>query len=568
MMMPGLEDHEPSGSSGVGNASRSAGANAPPPPRPRNSLGARPPQQPLPQGEQGATQGGIFLTQQQPPASPPAGSPNSAPSVPGDRGGDQLTLPAPPGSQGVSEASFPGCAPEAEGGQTALEVFPQQPSATGGQLPALPLPTAKDMPPLQLGNTAGTLALALPELPRLPVLFQPGLLQALQIQEGLGGPGGMPPPPPPPLGQPRAPEDLLPPLPPRGGRRGSFVGGRGGLLAAAPRTLVPYRPDESGVGASGLEPKPPRKTQKFKAVPPVGPPPQHAYMLARKGAAPGTDVNVVPPPPPPEMIPHPPVDEETRRDSASSEEVSAYLRRLERERYAEMMRHREREAAKGVRTSKEPLPLPELVITASRWLLRLIVDGHIALCCYLIGIYGYHLRPRAVVAIHGATLVGSFVLFGLLETVKCLVVAAVALVKDESRKRTAELQQRKERMLMKSQRVKGEQRVGGEQKKGPDVNAGFVGKLAKKMQEGCAPLLRRGGGAGAEGATNHERRGIPLAIAGFLLLLLSFVGALQFWDLKVLAGAIPILLAIAGGFLLLLASARDQAQTTAVASAT
>ena len=124
-----------------------------------------------------------------------------------------------------------------------------------------------------------------------------------------------------------------------------------------------------------------------------------------------------------------------------------------------MMKEREREAARGKRTSREPTPLPDMVVSASRWLLRLIVDGHVALCCYLIVAYGYHLRPRAVVAIHGASVIGIVVLFGLLESVKCLVVAAVALVKDESRKRTAEVEQRRERMLLKAQRVSGEQFV-------------------------------------------------------------------------------------------------------------
>lgn len=241
-----------------------------------------------------------------------------------------------------------------------------------------------------------------------------------------------------------------------------------------------------------MEPRPPRRQQKFKAAPPVGPPPQHAYMLVRKGQAPGTDVNVIPPPPPPAMIPHPPVEDDrsSRTQPQGALEVAEYLRKLERERYEEIMRQREREAARGQRL-KEPVPLPDLVLTASRWLLRLIVDGHIALCCYLILVYGYHLRPRAVVAIHGATLIGSVVLFGLLETVKCLVVAAVALVKDESRKRTAELEQRRERMLMKAQRVGTKDRDTGQQQGRDSGQATGVAKLAQKIQGNCLPMFQQ-----------------------------------------------------------------------------
>lgn len=96
------------------------------------------------------------------------------------------------------------------------------------------------------------------------------------------------------------------------------------------------------------------------------------------------------------------------------------------------------------------------------------MGGTIAASTFVIFVFGTYLEPKQVWATHAATAVGCVVNVGLFESLKCIVVACVALVKDETLKRQAEIAARKARMALKAQRLQDRTRHRRQVDPGPE----------------------------------------------------------------------------------------------------
>lgn len=101
--------------------------------------------------------------------------------------------------------------------------------------------------------------------------------------------------------------------------------------------------------------------------------------------------------------------------------------------------------------SFDKYPVPDWIVSASRACVNFIVIGLVVECCAFIIIFGAYLEPTVVWVTHASTIVGSLVCLGLFESVKCLVVAGVALVSEEAAEKEEEARARRERMALKAQ---------------------------------------------------------------------------------------------------------------------
>lgn len=293
--------------------------------------------------------------------------------------------------------------------------------------------------PLSLGNRDRTV---LPPLPKLQLL-PPHLSKVPSIQtHGLG----MPPPPPPP---PRMHEPLMPgemPPPPEDGE------------PSATRMLRAFKGHKAGFRPGDRLPKPPPPKAKavFKPTPPSGPPPAHAYILARKGAGDIDEAELIKKAKPlGEITPRPPDSEPppglTRKavPPEPPRHGGPALKPLtpEKPEKPELLKKQ------FLDPPVEPNPVPDWVVALSSWMVNFFMLGLVVECCLFIIIYGVYMEPGLVWATHGATVVGVIVNLGLFESVKCIVVACVALIKDETAKRQAEIAARRARMALKAQRL-------------------------------------------------------------------------------------------------------------------
>jgi hypothetical protein len=102
---------------------------------------------------------------------------------------------------------------------------------------------------------------------------------------------------------------------------------------------------------------------------------------------------------------------------------------------------------------KDPWPVPDWVVCLTSSLVNIFMFGIVTECCIFILYFGSYMKPGVVWATHGATFIGFVVNLGLFESVKCVVVGCVALVKDETAKRQAEIAARRARMALKAQRL-------------------------------------------------------------------------------------------------------------------
>lgn len=358
------------------------------------------------------------------------------------------TLPGMPPSQGPRAA--------ASSAGTLLPVPPPPPAPPqgfGGTSTLAPPPFAPPghcggmgtMPPMRLGAQG-----RLPQLPKnLPLQLPPALLTKLpSVQQH---PSGLAPPPPPP---PRPDDPMrrseLPP-PPEAGE--------------GTRKLVEFRGGESG-GLGQVQPRPPPKRPQgtFQPTPPQGPPPAHAIVLAKRGGVTGIDEEAivkrakppaVPPKPPQEMLPA--FVRKSLQNTATPDGALGLPPGFPRATFKIQSPE-----------EKDPHPVPDWIVWTSQRLVEVFVGGTIAASTFVIFVFGTYLEPKQVWATHAATAVGCVVNVGLFESLKCIVVACVALVKDETLKRQAEIAARKARMALKAQRLQDRTRHRRQVDPGPE----------------------------------------------------------------------------------------------------
>jgi len=286
------------------------------------------------------------------------------------------------------------------------------------------------LPPLQIAPGQKRI----PALPKhLPLqLPSASLLHVPAIQQHVDG-LVPPPPPPPPLALPGWDK----PMPPEEGEP-----------PASAQQLAPYKPPS--LSSRPLPRPPPKLPQRaLLPTPPVGPPPAHAIILAKKTGFSSIDeaalVKKVKPPP---MVPKLP-----------EEAMPSFVRRNQPAEAPDIVAHRvlQGHAAPASRLGavpeKPPKPVPDWIVKASHAATQTFVGGSILGSCFFIIYWGVYLESRAQWATHAATIVGCIMNLGVFESMKCVVIACVNLVKSETEKRQEELHARKERMALKAQRL-------------------------------------------------------------------------------------------------------------------
>jgi len=101
-----------------------------------------------------------------------------------------------------------------------------------------------------------------------------------------------------------------------------------------------------------------------------------------------------------------------------------------------------------------PKPVPEFVVKVSVWTVYLFVFWIFVYSISIIGFYGVYMASSSIWATYAATLCGCLLNFGILESMKCVILGCVELVKHETVRRQAELDARRTRMALKEQRQK------------------------------------------------------------------------------------------------------------------
>lgn len=244
---------------------------------------------------------------------------------------------------------------------------------------------------------------------------------------------GAPPPPPPPM----AMQGWTRPLPPEEDRPPEGI-----------QQLVAFKPPSQSLRA--LPKPPPKPAQRLLvAKPPAGPPPAHAIVLAKKTALANTDESAllarIKPPP---LAPRPPQGDAPSfvRRSGPPEPAQVVAQRIAEGHAAPPKRL-------GAAPEKPPRPVPDWVVQASYGATQIFVFGTILISCFLLLYWGVYLQPRTQWATHGATFTGCIMNLVVFESLKCVVIACVSLVKLEMEKRQEELYARKLRMQLKAQRL-------------------------------------------------------------------------------------------------------------------
>jgi len=249
-----------------------------------------------------------------------------------------------------------------------------------------------------------------------------------------------------------------------------------------PRQLVPFRPHHPEAGGGGGKrdvrmPRPPPKPRSaaLRPTPPSGPPPAHAIVLAKKPGIAGFDTQAIvrraKPPPSTPQPPREPPPLSLAAGSSSSAALAQHhrfpadspkhqLMQLSSKQVQEQMFARMRQdpraaavTGKSAHDEQAPVPVPDYIVSGWVYAVYSLLVCLLLASVYVITVYGTYLPPSAELATHAATFIGSVVNVGMFESVKCVVIACVALAQDESRKRDVELQARRIRMELKAQRV-------------------------------------------------------------------------------------------------------------------
>ncbi|CAJ1405069.1 unnamed protein product [Effrenium voratum] len=329
---------------------------------------------------------------------------------------------------------------------------------------APPPPGVVDEPPVAyespLRHAGGSLRLDVPK--QAPLDLPSSILSRVpMVQKHTAGIAPPPPPLPAPPPGPKLPAAERGPLPPEDGEP---------LVAV--RRLAKVRPGQ--VVKSMHPPKPPPKMPgRALPTPPAGPPPAHAIVLA-KGTPqdfPGNDFQAViakakPPPP----LVHPP-----------SEPLPAFVYRTHSKAALQTIMDARESGPKA--SALEPLPpkapplndtlafaalppvvkeyvppergakpVPEFVVKVSVWIVYLFVFWIFVYSVGIIAFYGVYMPSSSIWASYAATLCGCLLNFGILESMKCIVLGCVELLKHETVRRQAELDAKRTRMALKEQR--------------------------------------------------------------------------------------------------------------------
>lgn len=300
-------------------------------------------------------------------------------------------------------------------------------------LPPLPLELGCAQP-LMLPAMPKTAALS-HELLALPPLPAEVLLRVPQIRQHALDPLGQvssAPPPPPPAAVP-ALENMRRPmvpleLPPPGAIR---------MLAQLPgMTVPPPRP-------------PPRLHPGMQPSPPAMPPPSNAVILARKDFNVDDQITAARARPPSSNV-TPPPNANPLGFVHGGEDLQTPTGRLPVISVTEA-RHRW-SFSKGLSRRRAYRPVPDWVVTVSDWLTKSFAFIIMIECGFIMSWFAAYQNMATMWATHAATVVGLLVNLGLFEAVKCVVIACVALIKDETVKRQATHDARSLRMALKSQR--------------------------------------------------------------------------------------------------------------------
>jgi hypothetical protein len=102
-------------------------------------------------------------------------------------------------------------------------------------------------------------------------------------------------------------------------------------------------------------------------------------------------------------------------------------------------------------------PPPDWVLFVGEWLVVIAVGTYVATCLVYISIFGMVMKTEIIQNVRLATLVGAAELFGVFETVKCVVIAAVQLMVHKSNAANDVITKRKLRMLEKKQHLERRQ---------------------------------------------------------------------------------------------------------------
>lgn len=327
---------------------------------------------------------------------------------------------------------------------------------------------------------------SMPAVPKtLPLLLQPSLgteasITARPVLQVLKhDPLNLPPPPPPPplLLKPDGQRAARPKSPP--------ASEEPPLVVRRAQAFTPVTPR----GSARPPPRPPPKLPALalRPTPPKQPPPPHAIILARKGLGDRVDLEAVrksikpptsiPRPPPPSDLPPfvrttliQGIDELAQKRKAGAlvpfgppPPPPTFGRKAPKAPAGRPLALPQGEAllsqaaclhlARRNELEKMPTPVPDFIRDMGHLIVRAFMGLAILNSSFFIICYGLYLPASALWATHAATFVGCLVNLGFFESVKCIVMACVALVKDETVKRQAAEDARKARMLLKAQAI-------------------------------------------------------------------------------------------------------------------
>lgn len=238
-----------------------------------------------------------------------------------------------------------------------------------------------------------------------------------------------------------------------------------------------------GPGGPGLPPmpkhppKPPPKVRgkALLPTPPSGPPPAHAIVLAKGkpqdfSSSSGLQAVLAKAKPPPPLV-HPP-----------SEPLPSFVYRASSQAALQAIMDGRENGSKAsaleplppkapplndtrafaalppivkeyVPLDKGPKPVPEFVVKVSVWTVYLFVFWIFVYSISIIAYYGVYMASSSIWATYAATLCGCLLNFGIFESMKCVILGCVELVKHETVRRQAELDARRTRMVLKEQRL-------------------------------------------------------------------------------------------------------------------
>lgn len=245
-----------------------------------------------------------------------------------------------------------------------------------------------------------------------------------QIQHHFHGSSDLkPPPPPPPLALTQGER----PVPPKE------------MAPDGARSLIPLPPTMP-------LPRPPPKLSSgpMLPTPPLMPPPAHAVILARKDVHVDEQAVAARLRPPPPIVQPPP-------DDTRPSFVHRHVEEARSPNWDQAHNHRW-SLGKSLFRKRMYKPVPDWVVMVSDWSAKSFVAVALLMCGFTMYYYGTNQDSTSVWATHAATLVGCIFNLGLFESMKCVVIGCVALVKAETAKRQSELDARILRMALKSQR--------------------------------------------------------------------------------------------------------------------